>query len=110
MSSRAKRGICFFANPKKKADSSGKPRHRKNTFGIFPQPVQPCRKVRKNKVASAAALYKIELPHRFFSLWVFVLVCTKTRRLKPAPLTPLNARRLNSVVSRTDLTIFGTNR
>ena len=41
MSSRAKRGICFFANPKKKADSSGKPRPRNGTFGIFPQPVQP---------------------------------------------------------------------
>jgi hypothetical protein len=38
MSSRAKRGICFFANPKKKADSSGKPRPRIDTFGIFPQP------------------------------------------------------------------------
>jgi hypothetical protein len=41
MSSRAKRGICFFTNPKKKADSSGKPRPRDDTFGIFQQPVQP---------------------------------------------------------------------
>jgi glycine dehydrogenase subunit 2 len=41
MSSRAKRGICFFTNPKKKADSSGKPRPRNDTFGIFPQPVKP---------------------------------------------------------------------
>jgi hypothetical protein len=41
MSSRAKRGICFFANPKKTADSSGKPRPRNDTFGIFPQPVYP---------------------------------------------------------------------
>jgi len=41
MSSRAKRGICFLSNLKNKADSSGKPRPRNDTFGIFPQPVQP---------------------------------------------------------------------
>ena len=41
MSSRAKRGICFFANRKKKADSSGNPRPRNHKFGIFPQTVQP---------------------------------------------------------------------
>jgi hypothetical protein len=35
MSSRAKRGICFFANPEKKADSSGKRRPRNDTFGFF---------------------------------------------------------------------------
>jgi hypothetical protein len=64
MSSRAKRGICFFTNPKKKADSSGKPRPRNDTFGIFPQPVQPCREVRKKNTASAAGLLKPELPHR----------------------------------------------
>jgi hypothetical protein len=39
MSSRAKRGSCFFANPKKEADSSDKPRPRNDTIGIFPQPV-----------------------------------------------------------------------
>jgi hypothetical protein len=36
MSSRAKRGIFFFSNLKKKADCSGKPRPRNDTFGIFP--------------------------------------------------------------------------
>jgi hypothetical protein len=41
LSSRAKRGICFFANRKEKADSSGKLRPRNDTFGIFPQPVKP---------------------------------------------------------------------
>jgi hypothetical protein len=41
MSSRAKRGICFFANRKKKADSTGNPRPRNHKFGIFPQTVQP---------------------------------------------------------------------
>jgi hypothetical protein len=40
LSSRAKRGICFFANPEEKADSSGKPRPRNDTFGIFPQLVK----------------------------------------------------------------------
>jgi hypothetical protein len=41
MSSRAKRGICFFATPKKKANSSGNPRPRNDTIEIFPQRVQP---------------------------------------------------------------------
>jgi hypothetical protein len=27
---------------------------------FFPQPVQPCRKVRKNKAASAAGLFKFD--------------------------------------------------
>src|SRR5579863_3976100 len=57
MSSRAKRGICFFANPKKKADSSGKPRPRNDTFGIF---------------------------RNLFSLWVLVLARMNPHRLKPA--------------------------
>ncbi len=96
MSSRAKRGICFFANPEKKADSSGKPRPLNDTFGIFPQPVQPrhqdaaeyralesvwqllnlcrarlqpCRKVFRIIAALAADLSDIELSHRLFSLW-----------------------------------------
>jgi hypothetical protein len=40
-SSRAKRGISFFANPKKKADPPGKPRPRDDTFGVFLQAVKP---------------------------------------------------------------------
>jgi hypothetical protein len=31
--------------------------------------LQPCRKVRKIGAASAAGLFKIELPHGLFSLW-----------------------------------------
>jgi hypothetical protein len=41
LSSRAERGICFFANPTKKADSSGKIRPRNDKIGVFPQLVQP---------------------------------------------------------------------
>src|SRR5712691_6489387 len=41
LSSRAKRGICFFANPTKKADSSGKIRPRNDKIGVFPQPLKP---------------------------------------------------------------------
>jgi len=45
LSSRARRGICFFADPEQKADSSGKPRPRKDTFlyffrGLFSRDVQ----------------------------------------------------------------------
>ena len=39
-SSQAQRGICFFANPTKKADSSGKIRPRNDEIGVFPQPVK----------------------------------------------------------------------
>src|SRR5580704_720879 len=53
MSSRAKRGICSFTNPKKKADSSGKPRPRNDTFGFFPKPVKPFRLWRAFVVAKA---------------------------------------------------------
>jgi len=45
--------------PKKKADSSGKPRPRNDTFGIFPQPVQPSHEVRKIEAASAVGWFKI---------------------------------------------------
>src|SRR6266853_3687766 len=41
LSSRAQRGICFFANPTKKADSSGKIRPRNDKIGVFPQPANP---------------------------------------------------------------------
>jgi hypothetical protein len=34
LSSRAQRGICFFANPKKKADSSGNIRPRNDEIGV----------------------------------------------------------------------------
>jgi hypothetical protein len=33
----------LFRHSKKKVDSSSKPRTRNDTFGIFPQPVQPQR-------------------------------------------------------------------
>jgi|SRR5580700_5151515 hypothetical protein len=47
--------------------------------------LQPCRKVRKIDAASAAGLFKIELPHGLFSLWGvnLLLHATKPHRLKP---------------------------
>jgi hypothetical protein len=41
LSSRAKRGICFFAIARKKAVPSGKPGPRDDSRGVFPQPLQP---------------------------------------------------------------------
>src|SRR5260370_40898600 len=39
LSFRAQRGICFFTHTRKKADSSGKPRPRNDSFGVFPEPL-----------------------------------------------------------------------
>src|ERR1700681_4536410 len=65
--SRAQRGICFFTNTRKKADSSGKPRPRNDSFGVFPQPLQPRRKLGDiNAALQAAGLLEIEIQHRLF--------------------------------------------
>src|SRR5260221_8754277 len=61
LSSRAQRGICFFTNTRKKADSSGKPRPRNDSFGVFPQPLKP----RPTKI--------FLLPHKLFSLRLLLL-------------------------------------
>ena len=42
LSSRAQRGICFFAILKKKAGSLSKPRPRNGSFRVFPQPTSAC--------------------------------------------------------------------
>src|SRR5258708_38553136 len=61
LSSRAQRGICFFTNTSKKADSSGKPRPRNDSFGVFPQPVQPRRSgTRKTMALAPGALPNLD--------------------------------------------------
>src|ERR1700719_3509593 len=59
LSSRAQRGICFFTNARNKADSSGKPRPRNDSFGVFPQPPQ----VRHSGTRKTRALAHGALPN-----------------------------------------------
>jgi hypothetical protein len=42
---------------------------------FFPQPVLPCRRLRKISAASAAGLFKTDLLHRPVSLSAFNFVC-----------------------------------
>src|ERR1700747_246876 len=58
LSSRAQRGICFFAIPKKKADSSGNVRPRNDKFGVFPQPVKPRSFLKLNDAVRSRALQR----------------------------------------------------
>jgi hypothetical protein len=41
LSSRAQRGICFFTNARREADSSGNVGPRNDKINVFPQPVMP---------------------------------------------------------------------
>jgi len=47
---------------------------------LFPQPVQPCRKVCDINAASAASLLEIEMPRRLFGLSGFVRGSVKSKK------------------------------